>query len=255
MQNRSIIMNEIKINDISYIHDNKTGYISSRAVASGFSYNHKSLCEVLSKHFSGLKRQKVSDSWGRPVMEYLLTKRDIMILPAHLKPNEKTIKFQIAIVDGFLELEKKLSNQLSPQQQAIQLAKAVLESEAKNKQLEGQVQQLEPIKEAYDHVVDYDGYISMEQIANKFGIGRNILFRFLRDRKKLKSNNMPYQKLLDAGFFKVKQNSVKTENGNKIPIHTVYATAKGQKWINEGIVKYYNPWARINGQKEIQREI
>ena len=35
------------------------------------------------------------------------------------------------------------------------------------------------------------------------GIGRNTMFELLRDKGILQSNNLPYQRYIDAGYFRV----------------------------------------------------
>jgi phage antirepressor YoqD-like protein len=45
------------------------------------------------------------------------------------------------------------------------------------------------------------------------GIGRNKLFELLRDKGILMQNNQPYQKYIDAGYFRTIESSYTTPDG------------------------------------------
>ena len=50
----------------------------------------------------------------------------------------------------------------------------------------------------------------MAKILNFKDMGRNKLFEYLRDRNILRFNNEPYQRFVDAGYFKIIEQTVKT---------------------------------------------
>jgi prophage antirepressor-like protein len=78
--------------------------------------------------------------------------------------------------------------------------------EVEKKQIaEAQVKELQPKADFYDAVADSETLFSMADTAKvlDMGIGRNKLFKFLRDKNVLQSDNIPYQKMVDAGYFKV----------------------------------------------------
>lgn len=70
-------------------------------------------------------------------------------------------------------------------------------------------------------------------------IGRNNLFEFLRSKKILQSDNIPYQKYIDAGYFRVIESKFVTPNGEtKINLKTVVfqkGVAYINKLLNEGL--------------------
>lgn len=68
-----------------------------------------------------------------------------------------------------------------------------------------QIQELKPKAEFFDAVTDSKDAIPMADVAKvlDMGIGRNKLFEFLRSRNILMSDNRPYQKYVDAGYFRV----------------------------------------------------
>lgn len=72
----------------------------------------------------------------------------------------------------------------------------------------------------YDTIADKDKTFTMSEVAkliNYIGIGRNILFEILRLNGILRGNNEPYQKYVDAGWFKI----IVTEKGDKVVSQTV----------------------------------
>ena len=63
-------------------------------------------------------------------------------------------------------------------------------------------------------------------------IGRNRLFKWLRDNKYLMPDNKPYQRYVDQGVFAVKENKVFTGFEETIRTTTL-VTGKGQKYLME----------------------
>ena len=68
-------------------------------------------------------------------------------------------------------------------------------------------------------------------------IGRNNLFDFLRRKGVLQRDNIPYQKFIDAGYFRVIETKYTTSNGDtKINLKTV-VFQKGVAFINKLLEK------------------
>ena len=68
-------------------------------------------------------------------------------------------------------------------------------------------------------------------------IGRNNLFEFLRNKGVLQGNNIPYQKYIDAGYFRVIESKYVTPLGEtKISLKTV-VFQKGVAYINKLLEK------------------
>lgn len=64
-------------------------------------------------------------------------------------------------------------------------------------------------------------------------IGRNNLFEFLRNKKVLQIDNIPYQKFIDMGYFRVIESKYTIPNGEtKISLKTV-VLQKGVAYINK----------------------
>lgn len=64
-------------------------------------------------------------------------------------------------------------------------------------------------------------------------IGRNNLFEFLRNKKILQSDNIPYQKYIDQGYFRVIESKYTIPTGEtKISLKTL-VLQKGVAYINK----------------------
>ena len=118
-------------------------------------------------------------------------------------------------------------------QQAMQIQAETIE------ELQNKVSRLEPAANfAYQLCSSKDTIEIGEcaKILNK-NIGRNRLFEFLRNSNVLQSNNIPYQKYIDAGYFRVIESKYVTPNGEtKISLKTV-VFQKGVAYINKLLSK------------------
>jgi len=115
----------------------------------------------------------------------------------------------------FIACEKKLISQSIPQTYAEALLEAgrlALEVENKNKQIEV----LKPKAEFFDQVTGSKDCFDMADVAKvcNLGVGRNILFKFLRDSKILRENNTPYQQYIDSGHFRVIESKFNKPDGS-----------------------------------------
>ena len=62
-------------------------------------------------------------------------------------------------------------------------------------------------------------------------VGRNRLYQWLRIENVLMSNNLPYQKYMEAGYFKVREYSFTDKKGESRINTQTLITPKGQKAI------------------------
>ena len=63
-------------------------------------------------------------------------------------------------------------------------------------------------------------------------VGRNRLFKWMRDKGYLRQNNEPYQQYIDSGYFKVKEGAKQNQYGSKLFTVTLI-TGKGQIYFAE----------------------
>lgn len=93
--------------------------------------------------------------------------------------------------------------QLTPEQI---VANALIVAQNIILQKDKQIEEMKPKADFFDAVADSKTAISMNEVAkvlNIKGYGRNNLFEFLRENKVLDRWNVPYQKYVDNGWFRV----------------------------------------------------
>lgn len=138
----------------------------------------------------------------------------------------------------FIQVEKDFN---SPEKI---MARALVIANKEISNLKLQLEEAKPMIEFAEIVANTSDNIDMNEMAklcNKEGItingkeiGRNKLFAYLRDKKILMSNNLPYQKYIDQKWFTVVETTKKTAYGDKI-FSKVLVTGKGQIKIVEMI--------------------
>lgn len=85
-------------------------------------------------------------------------------------------------------------------------AKMIEDSTKKIQLLETKIEEMQPKVDFYDDVADSTNTCDMQTVAktlNFKGVGRNNLFEILRDNKILQYDNIPYQKYVDRGWFRL----------------------------------------------------
>lgn len=96
---------------------------------------------------------------------------------------------------------------------------------------QNEINKMQPMVDDWSAYMDKNGYITMSKVSktlNIDGIGRNSLFEILRNHKILRTNNEPYQRYIDSGYFKT---SAVMKNGLSF-IQTL-VSAKGMSYINK----------------------
>ena len=114
-----------------------------------------------------------------------------------------------------------------------------LADEAENAEaLKKQNQLMQPKAELFDAVTDSKTAIPIGDVAKllDIGIGRNKLFEFLRQKSILTSDNRPYQKYIDSGYFRVIEQKYEVNGEVRINIKTL-VFQKGIDWIRKQLAK------------------
>ena len=101
------------------------------------------------------------------------------------------------------------------------------------------IEEMKPKADFFDAVADSKTAISMNEVAKVLdirGYGRNNLFEFLRDSKILDQRNVPYQRYVDNGLFRViEQHYMK--NGEPVVTTKTLVYQKGLDAIRKMINK------------------
>lgn len=103
------------------------------------------------------------------------------------------------------------------------LARALKVADQTIASLSDKVAQMKPKAEFFDAVAGSEDAISMGEAAKvlNIGVGRNELFEFLRRKKILQSDNIPYQKYIDAGYFRTIEQKYTMNDSVRINIKTL----------------------------------
>jgi len=116
----------------------------------------------------------------------------------------------------FIECEKKLNSYRLPGKTddeiiALGYGKAM----DRIKLLESVITSQKPKVEFFDAVADSKTAVDLGTVAKVIdkGLGRNELFQFLRERKVLMANNIPYQQFIDQGYFRVIEQKYNKKDG------------------------------------------
>ena len=101
----------------------------------------------------------------------------------------------------------------------------------------------EPLVEFANQVAGTDNLIDMNAMAKlaraeNIPVGRNKLYSWLKRTGVLMSNNLPYQRYIDCGYFAVKESVFETPTMTKTYQQT-FVTGKGQLFIIGLLRKYY----------------
>lgn len=205
-----------------------------------------------------LLKNEYNLSGGRPSTDYALT-LDTAKEISMIQRSEKGKQAR----QYFIECEKRLKEVVSNQQPVLplknqlqldilnsagdenQVLHALLEYEKQYvKPLELENEAMKPKAEFYDIVADSTDTFTMNEVAknvNIKGLGRNNMFAFLRYHKILMLNNDPYQKYVDAGYFRSIQSTwIDKSNGRHIYFKTV-VFQKGIEFIAKIAGKHFDP--------------
>lgn len=174
---------------------------------------------------------------GNLYTEYLLNKRDSLILVAQNSP-----KFTAALVDRWQELESNKFVQL-PQTYAAALLEAgrlALEVEAQAKQLEQQKPQIEFANDVANTCdsISIGGYAGL-LASSGYHIGQNRLFAWLRNKGYLTTRkNRPSIQAIEAGWFKwIETTYICPRTGLPKISGQATITGKGQIYLRKKLIK------------------
>ena len=132
-----------------------------------------------------------------------------------------------------IDLEKVWNSPEQVMARALKMADKTIEG------LKSQLLEMKPKADFFDAVSDSKTAISMNEVAkvlNIKGYGRNNLFEFLRENKVLDRWNVPYQRYVDNGWFRVIEQHYQ-KNGEPIVTTKTLAYQKGVDGIRKMIEK------------------
>lgn len=201
---------------------------SDVATALGYANPRKAVID----HCKGVTKRDTHTSGGKQELSYI-NEGDVyrLIMRSKLPSAEK---FESWVVDEVIPSIRKnggyIANQenLTPEQI---VANALIVAQNIISQKDKQIEEMRPKADFFDAVADSKTTISMNEVSKVLGIkglGRNNLFEFLRDNAILDRWNVPYQKYIDCGWFRVIEQKY-TKNGEE---HISIKTLVYQKGVD-----------------------
>ena len=224
-------------------------WTTSLQIADVFEKEHKHILakirELPQDNFNGSNFRLVeyTDKKGesRP---YFLVSKDGFTLLAMSFNGERFYKFKVAYINAFNIMQTELSKRYAVPRSFTEALQLALDQARQIEALEAQRLADLP-KIAFAQAVEASAtsaligdFVKTLYDENDISVGRNKIFKWLRDEKYLMADNMPYQRWLDAGYFEVIPQIIVTPKGNKERF-TTKITAKGQVALSAKIIKFF----------------
>lgn len=152
------------------------------------------------------------------------------------KPNAR--KFRKWVTSEVLPSIRKNGGYIANQEQMTPeqiVANALIVAQNIISHKDRQIEEMKPKADFFDAVADSKTAISMNEVAkvlNIKGYGRNNLFEFLRENKVLDRWNVPYQRYVDNGWFRVIEQHYQ-KNGEPIVTTKTLVYQKGVDGIRK----------------------
>ncbi len=221
-------------------------FVSSLVISENINYEHRAVLQLI--------RQNIDDfrEFGRVAFEMIPFKtnggvqnREVIflnedqstLLITYFRNNDLTKKFKINLVKAF-SLMKKIIQEQNNFNLPSTFSEALLLASKQAEQIEKQNQLLleqKPKVEFFEAVTGSKDTVDIATVAKILNkkVGRNRLFEILRENNILMSNNMPYQKYVDSGYFRVIESKYTKPDGSvNVGLKTV-VFQKGVSFINK----------------------
>ena len=185
----------------------------------------------------GVGTSEVIDSLGRKQNATFINEANLYkVIFQSRKPSAE--RFTDWVTSEVLPSIRKYGTYCLPRTYKEALAQLLIEVD-KNEKLELENKEMKPKADFFDTVADSKTAISMNEVAkvlNIKGYGRNNLFEFLRENKVLDRWNVPYQRYVDNGWFRVIEQHYQ-KNGEPVITTKTLVYQKGvdgiRKMINQ----------------------
>ena len=224
--------------------------VSSITISENIDVLHDSLIASITKYekelkeFGNLQEQdfkealKISNNKSllKQRKAFLLNENQSMLLINLSRNTEIVIRFKVNLTKAFVLMKSKLQENsfIIPKtfSEALLLASKQAEQIEKQNQL---LLEQKPKVEFFEAVTGSKDTVDIGTVAKILNkkVGRNRLFEILRENNILMSNNMPYQKYVDSGYFRVIESKYTKPDGSvNVGLKTV-VYQKGVSFINK----------------------
>ena len=206
--------------------------------------------DAITAHCKGAVKRRLLTNGGVQEMK-MISEGDVYRLISHSRlPSAE--KFERWIFDDVLPTIRRTGGYVSNEEMFIENYLPFLDEPYRDlfrlqmtaiEKLNERIRHDQPLVEFANQVAGTDNLIDMNAMAKlaraeNISVGRNKLYSWLKRTGVLMSNNLPYQRYIDRGYFAVKE-SVFEVNGLKKTYRQTLVTGKGQLFIIGLLRKYY----------------
>ena len=206
--------------------------------------------DAITAHCKGAVKRRLLTNGGEQEMK-MISEGDVYRLISHSRLPSAG-KFESWIFDEVLPTIRRTGGYVASEDMFIENYLPFLDEPYRDlfrlqmtaiEKLNERIRHDKPLVEFANQVAGTGDLIDMNAMAKlaadkNFNIGRTRLFRWLKRTGVLMSNNLPYQRYIDRGYFAVKE-SVFEVNGLKKTYRQTFVTGKGQLFIIGLLRKYY----------------
>ena len=187
----------------------------------------------------GVRTAEVIDGLGRKQTATFINESNLYkVIFQSRKPYAE--RFTDWVADEVIPSIRKNGGYIANQEQMTPeqiVANALIVAQNIISQKDRQIEEMKPKADFFDTVADSKTAISMNEVAkvlNIKGYGRNNLFEFLRENKVLDRWNVPYQRYVDNGWFRVIEQHYQ-KNGEPVVTTKTLVYQKGVDGIRKMI--------------------
>lgn len=235
------IFNNSEFGDIRSLEIDGKPYFVANDVATALGYSRPA--DAITQHCKGSVKHRVPTNGGEQEMK-IIPEGDIyrLIIRSSLPSAEK---FEHWVFDEVIPSIRKTGGYNLPQTYADALRALADQAEQaeklrfENSELQQANIEMKPKADFFDAVAGSKKAMSMEEVAKVLsypGVGRNKLFEILRNQNILQRDNIPYQKYIDSGYFRVIEQKYNVGDEVRINIKTL-VFQKGVDFIRKTLDK------------------
>ena len=206
--------------------------------------------DAINAHCKGAVKRRLLTNGGTQEMK-MISEGDVYRLISHSRlPSAE--KFESWIFDDILPTIRRTGGYVTNEEMFIENYLPFLDEPYRDlfrlqmtaiEKLNERIRHNQPLVEFANQVTGTNDLIDMNAMAKlaraeNIPVGRNKLYSWLKRTGVLMSNNLPYQRYIDRGYFAVKE-SVFEVNGLKKTYRQTFVTGKGQLFIISLLRKYY----------------
>jgi len=236
MQNNLQIFENSEFGKLEVLMINGKSYFPATQCAEILDYSKPH--NAISRHCRASLKRGVIDSLGRTQEKLFIPEGDLyrLIIRSKLPAAEK---FETWVFDEVLPEIRRRGGYIHTNEddteadimvKAVLIAQKIIDAmDTKILNLEDQIETNRPLIEFAETVTESSDTVTVEELAKiaygkDIDIGRNRLYRWLRDFKYLCNSNKPYQSYINKGYFKVAEG---IDGEQKLYVQTLI-TGKGQ---------------------------